>query len=61
MIHLFRASGLSPVAPRPHGVEESAAEVVQVPLDNVAEMIRNGEIRDAKTILALQTVLLTRS
>jgi ADP-ribose pyrophosphatase len=60
VIHLYRATDLEPVPPRPHGVEEEVAEVVHVPLGEVAAMIADGRIRDAKTILALQAALLAR-
>lgn len=58
VIHLFAAHDLTPVPPRPHGAEEEVAEVVRVPLAGVAAMIADGRIRDAKTILALQAVML---
>ena len=60
LIHLYVADDLTPVEARPHGVEEEAAEVVRVPLGRAMDMIAEGQIRDAKTILGLQAALLAR-
>ncbi|MFQ6057420.1 MAG: NUDIX domain-containing protein [Anaerolineae bacterium] len=50
-IDLYLATGLSPV---PHALEaDEAIEVEAVPLTEALEMIRRGEIRDAKTIVGL--------
>jgi ADP-ribose diphosphatase len=51
VMHLFRATGLEPVPARPEADEriESAA----FGLDEAREMIRRGEIREGKTLVAL--------
>lgn len=50
-IHLFVASGISAGEPA-HGLDEFM-EVVARPLSGVLEMIRDGEIRDGKSVAAL--------
>ncbi|MCC6743486.1 MAG: NUDIX hydrolase, partial [Acidobacteria bacterium] len=50
-IYLFRATGLSPVPPRPD--EDERIEVVIVTFDEALAMIDSGEIEDGKTIVAL--------
>jgi ADP-ribose pyrophosphatase len=50
-IHLFWATGLSPV---PQALEaDEFIEVVPKPLSEVLQRIRDGEIRDAKTVVAI--------
>ncbi|MBB2675658.1 UNVERIFIED_ORG: ADP-ribose pyrophosphatase [Rhizobium esperanzae] len=41
--------------------EHEDIEVLEVPLDEAAQMIKNGEIFDAKTIMLLQWALLNRN
>lgn len=50
-IHLFRASGLTRGATA-HEADEFM-EVVPLPMSRVMEMIRGGEITDAKTLVAI--------
>ncbi len=50
-IYLFRATGLSPVPPRPD--EDERIEVVRVTFDDALAMVDSGEIEDSKTIVAL--------
>ncbi len=60
VIHLYLGTDLEPVPIRPHGVEEEAARVTRVALDDVPDLIATGRIKDAKTIAGLQAVLLRR-
>ena len=50
-MHTFLAMGL--VAGRPNPDEDEQIKLVPVPLADVPEMIRRGEIRDGKSIAAL--------
>jgi ADP-ribose pyrophosphatase len=50
-LHLFRATGLTPVPPRPE--EDERIEVRLVGLEEARGMIRTGEIREGKTLVAL--------
>jgi ADP-ribose pyrophosphatase len=50
-IHLFLATGITPG--EPHHAEDEFIEVRAVPLTEVLEMIRDGEVMDAKSIVAL--------
>lgn len=59
VIHLFVASGLTPVARRPDA-DEVIDDVRAVPLADALAMIAAGEIRDAKTIAALSQAELRR-
>jgi len=52
VIHLFVATGLTKV-PSARGADEVIDSVTSVPLAHAMRMIRDGEIRDAKTIAAL--------
>jgi ADP-ribose pyrophosphatase len=51
IIHLFLATGLMPGSTN-HDLDESI-EVVTLPIEQTLEMIRSGQIRDAKTIVGL--------
>ena len=51
VIHLFAAFDLSPVASRPE--DDEVIEVMRVPLDDALDLIWRGELRDAKSALAL--------
>jgi ADP-ribose pyrophosphatase len=51
VMHLYRATGLEPVPPRPD--EDERIEAVALTLDEAREMMRRGEIREAKTVVAL--------
>jgi ADP-ribose pyrophosphatase len=55
-IHLFVARELTPVEPRPEGEEELLATVVTVKLDLALQLISQGYIVDAKTIIGLLIV-----
>lgn len=51
VIHLFAAYDLTEIPPRPE--DDEIIEVVPTPLSKALEMIWNGELRDAKSALAL--------
>lgn len=51
VIHLFAAFDLSPVPSRPE--DDEVIEVIRVPLDRALEWVWSGELRDAKSALAL--------
>jgi ADP-ribose pyrophosphatase len=50
-MHLFRATDLAPVPPRPE--EDERIEVRSVTLDEARQMLSRGEIREGKTLVAL--------
>jgi ADP-ribose pyrophosphatase len=58
LLHVYVAEGLTAGAPDPD--EDERIEVTEVPLNDVPEMIREGRIRDAKSIAALMTLLCIR-
>jgi ADP-ribose pyrophosphatase len=60
LMYLYAAYDLDPGAASPVGPEEEAAEIVAVPLTEVPGLIANGEIRDAKTLIALWWVVAGR-
>jgi ADP-ribose pyrophosphatase len=51
VIHLFAAFDLAPVASRPE--DDEVIEVIRVPLEHALDWIWRGELRDAKSALAL--------
>jgi ADP-ribose diphosphatase len=51
VMHLFRATGLEPVPPRPEADER--IEWAAFPLEEAMAMIARGEIREGKTLVAL--------
>ena len=51
MIHLFAAFDLERVPTRPE--DDEVIEVMRIPLDDALELIWRGELRDAKSALAL--------
>ena len=55
-IYIFEAKGGTSVAANPD--EDEFLEVEYIPLDKVKEMLANGEIKDSKTIIALQNYFL---
>lgn len=57
VIHLFLATEISAVPVR-RGVDEVIDRVEHVPLRAALDLVRSGEIRDAKTIVALVQVAL---
>lgn len=50
-VHIFLATGLTPVPAAADGVEEQHMEILRVPLDRLIAMIAAGEVTDAKTII----------
>jgi ADP-ribose pyrophosphatase len=58
VIHIYQASGLTPG--RQHLDHDEVLDVIEVPLEKAISMIRNGAIRDGKTIVGLQAVYLRR-
>ena len=54
MIHLFVAQGLSAAAETAKTDEEETVEVVTVPLQEALAWLDRGELKDAKTVIALQ-------
>ncbi|HSE59964.1 MAG TPA: NUDIX hydrolase [Nitrospiraceae bacterium] len=61
VIHVYLGTGLT--AGRQQLDRDEVLEVVEMPITKAVEMIHSGEIRDAKTIVGLQSthILLTRS
>jgi len=53
LIWVYLAEELESVESRPKGIEEERAEVVRLPIDEALRRVRNGEIRDAKTLIGL--------
>jgi ADP-ribose pyrophosphatase len=51
VMHLFRATGLTPVPPRPEADERIESSTFT--LDEAIGMVRSGEIREGKTLVAL--------
>lgn len=60
VMFVFVAEELTEVVAAPHGAEEEVAEVVRVPIDDARDMLADGDIEDAKTIIALGLYLLER-
>jgi ADP-ribose pyrophosphatase len=52
-IKLFAAEGLTEGDRHPDGAEEEASVVSRISLGEALEMIESGQIRDAKTVVAL--------
>ena len=57
-IYIYRANGGEKVAA--HLDEDEFLEAEYIPEERVMEMLKNGEIRDAKTIIALQAYFLSK-
>jgi len=55
LMHSYVATGLRPGTMRPE--DDERIRVVKVPLERVPDMVRSGEIRDAKSIASLMLVL----
>lgn len=53
-IYLFQARGLSQAEPPRRTDEEEMVEVIPLPLEEAFQMIDRGELKDAKTVIALQ-------
>ena len=58
VIHLFLATGLAPGTQ--HLDHDEVLEIVEMPLPKAMDLIQDGTIRDAKTIVGVQTVYLRR-
>lgn len=58
-LHLFKAEGLSAGEPR-REVGECIEEVAWFSLEEAGELIRRGELIDAKSIIAVQSLLLDK-
>jgi ADP-ribose pyrophosphatase len=58
VIHIYRATELS--RGRQNLDRDEVLEVVEVSLQEAIEMIRGGKIRDAKTMVGLQSVFISR-
>ena len=56
-IYIYRAYGGEKVAA--HLDEDEFLEAEYIPVEKIAGMLKNGEIRDAKTIIALQAYFLS--
>ena len=56
-IWIFLATDVTAVEIRPHGAEEEVAEVVRVPLNEIAGMLAADEFDDAKTIIGLAALV----
>ena len=54
LMHAYLATGLRPGSLKPD--EDEDIQVVKVPLNRIPDMIRSGEIRDAKSIASLLMV-----
>ena len=56
-VHLFLATGLTPVGFAPDGPEEEHMQIVRVPLNEVTAAVDDGTITDAKTVIGLRAAL----
>ena len=56
VIHIYKATGMT--KGRQHLDRDEVLEVVEVSLKEAMEMIRTGTIRDAKTMVGLQSVFM---
>jgi ADP-ribose pyrophosphatase len=54
--HVFLASGLHPVPDARDGLEEQHLEVLHLPLGDALDLIRDGSITDAKTVIGLWAI-----
>jgi len=52
-IWLYLGEELEPLPAHPQGIEEEQAEVVRLPIGEALRKVRDGEIRDAKTLIGL--------
>ena len=50
---IYLATGLTPCASNPHGIEEQAMTVEAVHLDEVDRLVADGTLRDETTVLGL--------
>jgi ADP-ribose pyrophosphatase len=58
VIHIYRGTELS--RGRQNLDRDEVLEIVEVSLEQAIEMMRAGEIRDAKTMVGLQSVFILR-
>ena len=58
VMHLFLATGLAKTVQKLD--HDEVLEVIEMPLEKAVAQIRDGTIRDAKTIVGLQSVYLSR-
>jgi ADP-ribose pyrophosphatase len=58
VIHIFKATGLTPG--RQQLDHDEVLDVIELPLEKAMAQIRDGTIRDGKTIVGLQAVYLQR-
>lgn len=58
VIHVYKATGLT--KGRQQLDRDEVLEIIEMPLNEAIGMIQSGAIRDAKTIVGLQTVYLQR-
>jgi len=54
---IYLGEDLTPVTASPQGPEEAAAQVVRLTAEEAARLLEAGELRDAKTILGLCSLL----
>jgi ADP-ribose pyrophosphatase len=54
---IYLGEDLTAAPAAPQGPEEAAAQVVSLSLDEVADALKDGSVRDAKTILGLCSLL----
>jgi 8-oxo-dGTP pyrophosphatase MutT (NUDIX family) len=54
---IYLAESLQPAEAAPQGLEEAAAEVVSLTLDEVTRALEEGQFDDAKTIIGVLTLL----
>ena len=54
---VFLAEDLCHVGRRPHGAEEIASEVVEVPVADIGRLVGSGEIEDGKSLIGLMAYL----
>ena len=53
MITIYVADGLEAVTRQPEGIEERYAQVHRIPLSEALALVRDGRIRDGKSIIGL--------
>ena len=58
VMHLFKATGLVPSQQQLD--HDEVLEVIEMPLEKAVALIQDGTIRDAKTIIGLQSVYLQK-
>jgi 8-oxo-dGTP pyrophosphatase MutT (NUDIX family) len=56
LVHIYLASGLRECEPDAQGVEEEAMTIERHSLDDLAAMIADGRLTDAKTVIAVALV-----